>query len=237
MEQENKLFTIKDEIPADYHCDCDYCKKFLGVIFAPDGTKISARKRIGYLKEKKAGDGNHICKTPFGIALWAVAALTKKGDWILDPTMGIGTSGVEAKKQGRFPIGIELNELWGKVSAANFQQHEGPHKLFIGDAKEWRVHLKNVPKIQMIINNPPYSGDENVSIKTDEFGDVIERNQHSYDNIDKENLAFLKEGEAYYKAIADIYNGIGEEKLLPGGFLVIGVKDMMRQKKPYLLHK
>lgn len=234
-----ELFTIKKEIPKDYHCSCEYCKQFKGVIYDPNGEKFSGRKRIGYLKEKKGGMNNHIAKTPFGIALWATAELTEPGDWIIDPTMGIGTSGVEAKKQGRFPIGIELNKLWGMVAAANFQHHPGKHKVFIMDAKKWRdlIIYSDLPKVQMIINNPPYSGDANVSIKTDSFGDVIDRDQHDYNNSDKENIAFLKENKEYYEVWHDIYNGLGNTLLKSGGFIVIGVKDMIRQKKPYLLHK
>lgn len=232
-----KLFTIKDGIPADYHCDCHYCQKFGGVILDPNGVKFSGRKRVGYLREKSDSNNNHIAKTPFGIALWATEEFTDPGDWILDPTMGVGTSGVEAKKQGRFPIGIELNRLWGRVAAANFQQHEGEHKLFIGDAKNWKNILEGIPKVKMIINNPPYSGDANVSIKTDEFGEIIDRTSHDYDNTDKENLAFLKENAKYYEEFGKIYNGLGAEHLLPGGFLVIGVKDMVRNKAPYMLHQ
>lgn len=33
---------------------------------------------------------------------------TKKGDWILDPFMGSGTSLIEAQRMGRNSIGIEL---------------------------------------------------------------------------------------------------------------------------------
>ena len=227
------LFTIKPDMPKDYHCDCNYCRDFKGVIFDQNGDKFSARKRIGYMKEKM---NLHIAKTPFGIALWAIAALTEPGDWVLDPTMGIGTSGVEAKKQGRFPIGIELNPLWAKVAAVNFQQHPGKHKMFIGDTRNWREILADIPKVQLIINNPPYSGDENVTIKTDEFGDIVDRKQHAYGR-DKRNLAFLKEDGEYYRIFADIYNGLGSEKLLKGGYLVIGVKDMVHNKKPYILHK
>jgi len=52
---------------------------------------------------------------------------------------------------------------------------------------------------------------------------------------DLPNLAFLKEGPEYWDAIRDIYQACAD-KLAPGGHFVTGIKDMMRSKKPMLLH-
>jgi DNA modification methylase len=228
-----KLYAIgdKENLPEDYHCECEYCKKYKGVIYKSNGDMFSARKRIGYRKLS-----SHIAKTPFGIALFAVETFTKEGDYILDPTMGIGTSGVEAKKQGRIPIGIELNPHWGRVAAFNMQGHPGKHKMHIGNVLDWRSILQRDPPVQMIINNPPYSGDENVSIKVED-GEIVEREQHAYSETYGGNLAFLKENKKYWEIFRNLYNGLAEEKLLTGGYFVIGVKDMVNNKKPYLLHK
>ena len=39
---------------------------------------------------------------------------TKKGDWILDPFMGSGTSLIEAQRLGRNSIGIDLSRTWSR---------------------------------------------------------------------------------------------------------------------------
>ena len=44
-----------------------------------------------------------------------IKAGSQKGDIILDPFMGSGTTGMVAKSLGRYYIGCELNENYGKL--------------------------------------------------------------------------------------------------------------------------
>lgn len=213
------LFSIDKNRPKDYHCNCEYCQKFKGVIFDPDGKLFNCRKREGYLL---AGEQAHIAKTPYPIALFLIKKFTKRTEWILDPTIGIGTTAVEAKKQKRNIMGIELNPNWAFYTKQNCRRYIGKHYIVSGDVRKWKDYLHGMPKVSLIINNPPYSADNQ------------ETRQYEYD---KRNLAFLGEDETYYNLIGKIYNEMGQELLLPGGHLGIGVKDMVRSQKPYLLHK
>jgi DNA modification methylase len=221
-----------DSLPIDYHCNCEYCREFKGVILNPQDGFFNCRKRVGY---HPLGERSHIAKTPYPIAMFAVDKFSNPEDWVMDPTIGIGTTAVEAKKQKRHIQGIELNPAWAKIVALNCEHYkESMHAIFADDVRNWKKLSLN--KVQLIINNPPYSGDENVSIQTDEDGYVIDRTYHDYSD-DRRNLAYLDEGELYYKTLSYIYNGLGKHILLAGGHLVIGVKDMIHNKKSYLLHK
>jgi DNA modification methylase len=177
----------------------------------------------------------HIAKTPRFIAAWAVSQFTQPGDWVFDPTIGSGTTGVEAKKQNRHILGIELNRNWARMTAANCQQYPGKHLILNADVLDYIDRLERFEPVQLVVSNPPYSGDENVGIRTDSDGEVTDREFSWYD-ADKRNLAFKKENKDYYNTMNRIYNTIGRTLIHPGGFLVIGVKDMMRAKRPYLLH-
>ena len=50
------------------------------------------------------------------VADWFINKFTLKGDTILDPFMGLGTTGISCKKMNRNFIGIELNEEYFKIA-------------------------------------------------------------------------------------------------------------------------
>lgn len=222
--------------PADYHCSCHYCTRYLGDLVRPDGTPYNKNDRKKYyspeeLSKSNVGEkGGHVAKTPLHIARWAIQTYTKPGDWVLDPTIGAGTTAVEALNHGRCVAGMELefmNVLKANIVAQN--PAPGTFKVWHGDARSIDKCLKELDKeFSLIVNNPPYSGDES------QKGMKV-REGFTYDQ-NLPNLAFMKEGPAYYETMGMIYKA-SAGFLKKGGRLVIGVKDQMRQKKPDMLHE
>lgn len=88
---------------------------------------------------------------------------TKKGEWILDPFMGSGTSLIEAQRMGRNSIGIELQYDVAKEAHTRIQTEQREDcvaKVFPGDSRI--INLDNVMKVvgikklQFVILHPPY---------------------------------------------------------------------------------
>lgn len=88
---------------------------------------------------------------------------TKKGEWILDPFMGSGTSLIEAQRMGRSSIGIELQEAVAREAAKRISTERNDFckaKSFIGNSRT--VHIKEllqtvgINKVQFVIFHPPY---------------------------------------------------------------------------------
>jgi hypothetical protein len=88
---------------------------------------------------------------------------TKKGDWILDPFMGSGTSLIEAQRMERNAIGIELlSEVAKEANDRIKTEHneKSQVKVFLGDSRsvnmDHLMNLFNIKGVQFVIMHPPY---------------------------------------------------------------------------------
>jgi DNA modification methylase len=215
----------------------------LGELRPEDGTYYSRLERRQYYgpteKGGKTKDGEakkfHIAKTPLHTARWAVQAFTQPGDWVLDPTIGAGTTAVESLTQGRNVAGMELE--YSNILRENISLNMQPGlraEVAEGDARNIGSFLDEIgEQFSLVVNGPPYSGDESMpspaksGLRSDEI-------QHKYD-ASLPNIAFLKEGSEYWQTMRLIY-GECIKRLKPGGHFVITIKEMMRKKKPSDLH-
>jgi DNA modification methylase len=244
----DKVHVIAGRVPGDYHCDCSYCtSKVIGELRAPDGSYYSRLERRKYYHPSESGtneDGTkaHIAKTPLHIARWAIQAYTERGDWVLDPTIGAGTTAVEAITQGRSASGMEIeygDVLKANVGFAMAGRMDVRAEIGIGDARNLRAFLmKGDREFKLVVNNPPYSGDISMPSPKGKLRGKEHRHLETRFDYDKDlpNLAFLKEGEVYWSTMRTIY-GHCIDRLAPGGRFVIGVKDMMRDHAPFFLHR
>jgi hypothetical protein len=88
---------------------------------------------------------------------------TKKGDWILDPFAGSGTSLIEAQRLGRNSIGIELQEDVAKATHERLLEEKNSQtkgKVCIGDSRNINL-IKildgfSIKQVQFVIFHPPY---------------------------------------------------------------------------------
>lgn len=88
---------------------------------------------------------------------------TKKGDWILDPFMGSGTSLIEAQRMGRNSIGIELQHDVAKEAHDRLVQEHNPNcstNVIVGNSKTINMPALmakyGLKQYQFAIMHPPY---------------------------------------------------------------------------------
>lgn len=119
---------------------------------------------------------------------------TKKGDWILDPFMGSGTSIIEAQRLGRNSIGIELQEEVAKEAYQRIlsEKNENCHgRVCVADSRMADISAlmekENINKVQFVIFHPPYwdiikfsdnqndiSNSETLEMFLENFGQVVD---------------------------------------------------------------
>jgi modification methylase len=162
------------------------------------------------------------------IAAHAISHYTQPGDLVLDPMCGIGTTLAEAIHLGRDAIGVEFEDRWARLAAANIshaRQHgaTGTAEVFRGDARQLPAVLPTrlAGRAALVITSPPYGPSVHGQVRAEQ-----RRGQHGgvrkYDNHyshDPANLA--------HHGLDDLLDGfthilVGCRQLLrPGGIAVV----------------
>ena len=104
--------------------------------------------------------GNFIPQIPNQI----LKRYTKKGDWVLDPFVGCGTTLIESQRLGRNGIGVELQESVAQKARELISSESNSHnvitEVLTADSAEldFKTLLKkhNQKSVQLLIMHPPY---------------------------------------------------------------------------------
>jgi DNA modification methylase len=153
---------------------------------------------------------------------------TKKGEWILDPFLGSGTTLIECKRLGRNGLGVELNPTVAKSAESNIKREKNPHqvitKIINGNSVEvnFSSELKKhkIKSFQFLIMHPPYwdiikfSNNKEDLSNAKSTKDFLGMFNHVVDNA----YSFLDKGRYCAVVIGDKYSA-GE--WIPLGFYVM----------------
>ncbi|MGH9762121.1 MAG: TRM11 family SAM-dependent methyltransferase [Blastocatellia bacterium] len=135
--------------------------------------------------------GNFVPQIPHQM----IMRYTKKGDWVLDPFAGSGTTLIECRRLGRNGIGVELNEDVAEraLDLVEAEPNRGSvvTEIAVGDARtiDFKKLLQNhgAKKAGLLVLHPPYADiikfsddirDLSVAPTTEEFlkmfGEVVD---------------------------------------------------------------
>ncbi|MEO0149464.1 MAG: DNA methyltransferase [candidate division WOR-3 bacterium] len=176
--------------------------------------------------------GNFIPQIPRQLML----RFTKKGDWVLDPFVGSGTTLIECRRLGRNGIGIEINPEVAEKAKSLIEKEPNRFNVItevvVGDSGQIDIGkvLKrwNISKVQLIIMHPPYhdiikfsndprdlSNAPSVEKFLEMFGKVL-------DNVSQ----FLESGRYLGIVIGDKYS---KREWIPLGFYVMN--EVLKRKE------
>lgn len=186
----------------------------------------------------------HPAKFPEELVQRFIEFFTKRGQIVLDPMVGTGSTLVACASSGRNGIGIELLEKYALIAKKRLRDIAAQQilvddkdtdeiflKLIIGDARD--IDEMNLPMVDYCITSPPYwdmlyeKGFETQMERKKRKLDVYySDNPRDLGNIHDYN-EFLDELELIYKKVYDL--------LKPKSYFTVIVKNIKKKSKVYPL--
>lgn len=101
-------------------------------------------------KTRTTQELNHPAKYPEELAERFITFFTKKDEIVFDPFMGVGSTGVAAKKVKRNCYGIEINKEFCDVANKRIKEDN----VVLGDSRKKKNY--KIDNVDFIITSPPY---------------------------------------------------------------------------------
>ena len=154
---------------------------------------------------------------------------TKKGDWILDPFMGSGTSLIEAQRMGRNSIGIELQYDVAKEAHDRIitEKKEGINsKVVVGDSRTFNIAdilgSIGINRVQFAILHPPYWDIVKFSDDPNDLSNctTVDSFLKSFGNVVDNTMNVLEKNRYCAVVIGDKY---ANSQVIPLGFYCMNI--------------
>ncbi len=227
------------KIPYERSCDCsgnhincldakEWLKCQLGVWqFNYEGRDV---------RDKKL----HPATFPIGLAKKVIKLFSHKGELVIDPFVGSGTTLVAAQDTGRNAVGFDLQREYVKLSkkrlAENSQLFEGGKQIAVCDNALHIAEYLAPETVTLLFTSPPYANLLNRKRKNksrrhrknEQLGKI---EQYSQDPRDLGTMTLDK----YTAAMGDIFESIFP-LLRPKAHCVINVPDMWWENKRITIH-
>ena len=232
------------EIGSERICDCP--PKHVNCMTAKEWTKSQIGVWQFTYNGRDIRDKNlHPAVFPLSLAEHVIKLFTHRGELVLDPFVGSGTTLVAGQGLERNAIGADLSQEYVGLAnsrlglAAREWGEEGQPQqtAVVCDARDLAPEL-NPASVKLIFTSPPYADmlnrpRTNKSRRSDDrrngqFGKVEQYSQ------DIRDLGILDAG-AYAQALGDIYKGL-LPALRPDGHVVINVNDLWAKEERVPLH-
>ncbi len=167
----------------------------------------------------------HPAKFPESIICDFIKFFSKKGEVVLDPMVGTGSTLVACDKTHRRGVGIELTKNWAKIASERTSQ-----RVIVGNAKDLKKLLteNGYPQVDFCITSPPYW---NMLKKS--RGNVLslqkqrkEMGLDEYYSENPEDLGNIESYEVYLDTLAEIYFQV-YDVLKPNKYLVVIIQNIL----------
>jgi len=211
-------------------CGCP--ANHLNCMTAKDWIKSQIGVWQVYYEKRDVRDKDvHPAVMPITLAKRAIELFTHRGELVLDPFNGIGTTLIAAKDLDRNAVGFDINERYCSTSKQRLAQTKlsglSEQLVICDDARNISKYLEE-ESVKLIFTSPPYANLLNRRrLNKSRRGDL--RQNHQYLRVeqysqDERDLGTLQI-EEYAQQIKEVYEQL-LPLLVPRGHNVINVPDM-----------
>lgn len=197
---------------------------------------------FNYEKRDIRNKEKHPATFPISLAKKIIELFTHKGELVIDPFVGSGTTLVAARDLSRNAVGFDLKQdyidlCYERLQQVTIDNIESPTEQIAikGDALESPQYLAH-ETASLIFTSPPYANllnrkrkNKSMRNRKNEQYDKVE--QYSQDERDLGTMSL----EDYTQAMGDIYEAL-LPLLKPKGHCVINVPDMWWENERITLH-
>lgn len=186
------------------------------------------------IRDKKV----HPATFPVSLAAHAIKLFTHRGELVLDPFVGSGTTLVAAQELGRNAVGADLSGEYVNLSMSRLglPQEGGPRQVAVTVDARNLAQLLEPDSVKLIFTSPPYANllnrpRKNKSRRVRHNEQYMKVEQYSQDARDLGTLGL----DAYAREMADIFQSL-KPTMKPGAHCVINVPDMWWENSRVTIH-
>jgi DNA modification methylase len=187
----------------------------------------------------------HPAKFPETLAQEFIEFFTRRGQVVLDPMVGTGSSLVAALRSGRNSYGIELNPAYADIArhvVAQERKELGEPvaglaaEVITGDAAaiaDWTAG-EIIPVVDYVLTSPPYWDMLHARGAETQKKRRAQPESDVFYSTDPNDLGNIMDYDVFIERLAGVYAGL-KSHLRPGAYLTIIVKNVKKGGRVYPL--
>ncbi|MCE7872151.1 hypothetical protein DYH09_17460, partial [bacterium CPR1] len=174
--------------------------------------------------QRSASQVQHPAKFPETLAREFIEFFTQRGQVVLDPFMGVGSTLLAAGLTGRQGIGTELNEKYYNLARQHLGLLADQHRLFHADASEIPsiFRREGLEPVDFLFTSPPYwdmLGQSRGNVLSVHKKRQAKGLDDVYSRDDPRDLGNISVYEEFVQRLADLFGQV-TSVLKVGGFAV-----------------
>ena len=239
-----QVLEITKPLSIGYTRTCDCPPNHINCLTAKEWIQGQVAVWEFFYKKRDIRDRKiHPAVFPIGLPAKCIELFTHKGELVLDPFVGIGTTLVAAQDLHRNAVGFDLKEEYVRFSKSRLSQTRLLPDI---DTQQIAVHDEshNIPEyleeetVSLCVTSPPYAMMLNRPRRNKSMRGDLRKNEHYLEvqqySQDARDLGTMRPRK-YAKALEEIYRGI-LPLMRKKAHCVINVTDLWWKNKRLPIH-